>query len=294
MKIIKQILFTAAAIFSVAVFAQNPIVVSVSPAPVSMDTQHSFVVIIPGAELKETKKNWLQYLAKGSEGDASETNGNNLQIGVVNGNVSATPFNVSSRMIETNEGVRLNAWLDPNIAATTPNSGRHLAMQKYVYDFAVQEYRVAVAKDIKEAENKLEELEKQLAAMIKNEEKLIKSVNTNDPANSRSDDAMLANNNDIKSSSEKISEQKDMVNYTAADANANKGAKKTLEEMKDDKKDLQNDNEKREKRIEKRNKENRASDRSTELSQEAQRAKTSEIEQQKAVIVALKAKFDKI
>jgi len=78
MKIIQQILFTAATTFSLAAFDQNPIVVNVSPAPVSQDTQHSFVVLIPGADLKDTKKNWLQYLAKGSKGDASETNGDNL------------------------------------------------------------------------------------------------------------------------------------------------------------------------------------------------------------------------
>jgi hypothetical protein len=64
--------------------------------------------------------------------------------------------------------------------------------------------------------------------------------------------------------------------------------------MKNEKKDLQRDNEKRGKRVDKRNKENRASDRSTELSQEAQRAKTAEIEQQKALVAALKAKLDKI
>jgi hypothetical protein len=119
-------------------------------------------------------------------------------------------------------------------------------------------------------------------------------VNSNERANGRSDDAVLANNNDIKTYSEKIDDQKGMVDYTAADANANKGAKKTLKEMKNEKSDLQSDNEKRNQRIEKRNKENRALDRSSEISQQNQQAKTNEIVQQKIVVADLKAKLSKI
>jgi len=294
MKINQTLLTLSLFAWSFSLTAQNPIVVNVSPAPVSMDTQHSFVVIIPQTELKEVKKEWLQYLSKGSKGSASETNGENLQTGVVNGNVSAAPFNVFSRLIETNEGVRLNAWLDERSITRTPNSGIHLAMQKYVYDFAVQQYKDALQKDLKEAESKLQLLERQLAAMVNSEEKGIKKVNSNERANSRSDDAVLTNNSDINSYSEKINDQKGMVDYTAADANANKGAKKTLKEMKSEKRDLQKDSEKRRQRIDKRNKENRALDRNSEITIENQRAKTNEIEQQKIVVAAIKTKLDRL
>jgi hypothetical protein len=105
---------------------------------------------------------------------------------------------------------------------------------------------------------------------------------------------VLTNNNDINSYSEKINDQKGMVDYTAADANANKGAKKTLKEMKSEKRDLQKDSEKRRQRIDKRNKENRALDRNSEITIENQRAKTNEIEQQKIVVAAIKTKLDRL
>lgn len=294
MKIIKQILFIALVILSLNGFSQNPIAVNVSPAPVSMDTQSSFVVLIPQAVLKDVKRDWLKYMNYGSPGKATEMNGENLQTGVVNKNISAAPFNIYSKLTETTEGVRLLVWLDERSISTQPSRAQHLALQKYVYDFAVQQYRLAVQKELKTEQAKQKKLENDLAGFIKGEEKSTKTVNANMRSTERTSDAITTNNGDIQNSTEKISDQKQNVERNAADPNAQKGAKKTLAELEGEKKDLQKQNETQNKKVDNKNKENRAEMRSMETSQENQANTTAALEKQKQVVRDVQIKLDNI
>lgn len=294
MKNIKTILFITLVSLSFKGFAQNPIVVNVAPAPVSMDTQRSFVVVIPQTSLKDVKSDWLKYLGRESKGKATEINGELLQPAAVNKNISATPFNVYSKLMETNGGVRLLVWLDERSVSKEPIQAQHLAVQKYVYDFAVQQYREAVKKELKTELDKQRKLESELAVLIKGEEKSVKTVNKNDRATERATDAISTNKEDIQNSTSKISNQKDNVERNAADANAAKGAKKTLSELEYGKKDLQKQNEKQGKSIDNRNKENRAEERNMVTSKENQATKTEALEKQKLVVQAVQVKLDAI
>lgn len=294
MKIIKQILFLVLVTFSLGAVAQNPIVVNVSPAPMSMDTQRSFVVVIPQTILKEVKSDWLKYTGKGSKGKATELNGELLQTGAVNKNISSDPINVYSKLTETTEGVRLNVWLDEKSVSSKPNNGQHLAVQKYVYDFSVQQYRAAVQKELKTEQAKQKKLENDLSGLIKGEEKAVKTVSENERSTERANDAIATNYRDIDNSTEKISDQKQNVERNAADANAAKGAKKTLGELQDEKKDLQKENEKQSKKIDSRNKENRAEVRHMVASQENQEAKIAALEKQKLIVHAVQEKLNNI
>jgi hypothetical protein len=105
---------------------------------------------------------------------------------------------------------------------------------------------------------------------------------------------MATNKADIESSSNKIHDQKEMVEQTSSDANATKGAKKTLGELEDEKKDLQKSNEEEAKDLVKSNKEIRESERNTANMQDAQAIKKGNIEVQKTKIQAIKIKLSKI
>ena len=105
-------------------------------------------------------------------------------------------------------------------------------------------------------------MEKDLAHLIRGEDKSSNATSKNERATDRANDAIATNRSDIEKSDEKISDQKDNVERNAADYNAAKGARKTLGELEDDKKGLQKSNEKQGKNIDKMNKENRASARS--------------------------------
>jgi hypothetical protein len=61
------------------------------------------------------------------------------------------PKNGVLTLVDTKEGVRLNVWLNESSRTTVPNSGQHLAVQKYVYDFALSQYRDAVKEELKQS-----------------------------------------------------------------------------------------------------------------------------------------------
>jgi hypothetical protein len=188
-------------------------------------------------------------------------------------------------------------WLaaSSTASASGPAKGsQDLALEKYLHDFAVVIYREKVEEELKAEKNKLGDMEKGLTGVIKSQEKSEKTIKENQRENEKADDAIATNKNDIKASNEKISDQKEMVVYTAADPNATKGAKKTLKELEDDKEDLQKENANRNENIDDRNKENRAENRSMVNDMQSYEAKAAAIEKQKLVVRDVQAKLDNI
>lgn len=298
MKNLKQVLFACLCVVSLTAFAQNQINVTRNAQPMCKDTQQVlFATLIPQTNLQDAEKNWLKYIAGGSKGKAIVVNGDHLQTGVVNKNILANPFDIYSKLRETTEGVQLTVWFPENSAffgSKEQGTGVNAAMEKYVRDFGVQEYKRAVQRELKAEQNKLKKLEGELATLIKAEEKSIKTVSENDRTTGRANDAIATNNSDLQNSSDKISGQKNNVALTASDANATKGAKKTLGEMEGDKKDLQRQNEKQGRQMDSRDKENRAEERSMVTSKENQTTKTAVIAEQKLVVAAVQTKLNNI
>lgn len=274
--------------------AQSPIQVSVFPAPVSMDTQRSFVVVIPQTVSKAVEPDWINYLSKKSKGKSSNSNGEIIQLGVVHPNISASPFNVFSKLMDTNDGVRLLVWLDDRSLSTTSNSAQHLAIQKYVHDFAVMEYRQVVRKELKEAQHAMAKMESDLARLIRDDEKSYQTISENDRRTVKANDAMVTNTGDIAHASEKIVEQKDNVDRNAADPNALKGSNKTLDEMESDKKTLQRQNEKQGKSIDDMNKENREEERNLREGIGLKKLKEKELAKQKLLVQSVQDNLNSI
>ncbi len=289
----KKILFATFSIISLSVFAQEPIAVTISRDSSVGIVNPSYSVDIPQVTLKDVESNWLKYIAKSSEGKALLVNGEFAQQNMMNQNISPNYFTFYSKLTETTKGVNLTARLARNVIEAG-NSNQPLAVQKYLRDFAVAEYRKAVVAELNTEENKLASLERDLAKVIKGQEKSTKTINVNERSNERAVDAVATNNSDITASGEKITEQKKMVEQTAADPNATKGAQKTLNEMESDKKDLQKANETQQKNTDNRNKENRAEGRNLTNSQLSYETITLAITQQTAVVNAVKEKLAQI
>ena len=292
----KRILFAVLSVFTFSVFAQKQITVDLAPQTRGKKDL-AFVVEIPQAALKNVESDWLKYVGYGSKGKATEVDGEHLQKGAVNKNISSKPFNIYSKLLETTEGVRLMVWLDKRNTAFIskhPRSGLDYAVQKYVRDFAVMKYRQAVLTELIAEQDKLKELEEELAGFIREEERSVMTISDNERSTVRANDAIAVNNSDIKISSNKIYRQKEMVTYTASDSNATKGAQKTLSDLKTEKENLQKDNEAQGMSIDSRNKENRKEERRTTGSQQDQELKMAEIEKQKQRVQEVQTKVDNI
>jgi hypothetical protein len=293
----KKILVAAYLTFSITAFAQKNITVDEAPRPMSKDTQFSYLVEIPQAKVKQVEKDWLKYISIKSKGKATVVNGENLQTEAVYKNISPNPFNVYSKLVETTDGVNLTVWLTDNNAAfisKTPNSIEDLAVQKYVRDFAVQEYKLAVEEELKMERNKLNDIEKQQASLIKDEEKSNKKINDNLRAIAKAKDKIVTTQSDIDAASVKIENQKKMVDKTAADANATKGAKKTLNDLEKDKVKSQKNTDGDAKDIESWEKEIREEQRNIADGKQKQGLKLSDIDAQKQIVYGVQTKLSNI
>jgi chromosome segregation ATPase len=169
-----------------------------------------------------------------------------------------------------------------------------LAAQKFVRDFAIAQYKLAIKKDVEAEEDKLKKLEKEQNDLIKSEEKSNKKINDNQRSIQRANDNIRIANEELKRKDGQISEQKLMVERTVKDENANKGAKKTLKELENDKKKLQKERDGEDKNIDKWNKETREEERNITDMKEQQKLKTVDINKQKETLKAVEQKLNNV
>ena len=262
-----------------------------------MDSQGFVSVTIPQMEQRQVQKDWVEYAGRGSKGKATVINGDNLQYGAVNKNISPSQFDISCRLLGTNEGVRVTVWLTENntlLVSKEQNNDRTQALQKYVYDFVVIEYKQAVMNELKNAQGKQKGMENELTKLIKEDERSGKRIDGDKASIQHTNDAIITGNNDMQSMTAKIELQKGMVDNNAGDPNASKGAKKTLSELEDQKKNLQKQNDKRGKEIMNWTDEIRADERALADDKEKESAKRANIETQKQIVKEIQAKLNSI
>lgn len=293
----KNLLITSLILLTVSAYAQVPMVVTMIPQSTEDNTQVSYVVTIPQATLNEVEKNWNSYLSHDSRGRSSDENGVHKQKNMLVKNISPDRFDIYSRMSETIEGVHLSVWLAQNglaLVSSTPDSGLDLAAKKHVYDFAIGQYRQAVQAELKMEQEKQQKMEEELAELLKTQENSIETVKENERNEKRITESIDVTNKDIDNASLDIHDQKQMVQATAADRNAMKGAEKTLGNMEDDKQDLQKDKRKKNERLDELEKDNRKEARVMNTNKQEVALKTAAIESQKQTVRDVLAKLGNI
>jgi len=289
--------FPIALIFAFNAFTAQAQITVETTDPQTPQAQTTFYVDIPQTTRETSERPWLKYLRKGSKGKASEVNGQFQQLGVVNKNISQTPFDVHSTMVEAIGGVRLSAWFTKGGAAfvaTDGAAGKDLAVKKYLHDFAVGQYRTAVTQELNTEKSKLKAMEKSLTKIIKEGERSGETINRNQRSGQRTTDAMTSSEQAIVNKNESIEGQRDMVDATATDPNASKGANKTMDNLKDDKKDLQKLNESQGRDLDDLNKDTRAAERKLTTAAERMTDMQAQIVAQRAVVAQVKVKLDAI
>jgi hypothetical protein len=267
-------------------------------ATIAMDTQQGALsVFIPQTEIKGVQKDWGRYVGQGSKGKTAIADGQYTQYSAVNKNISAEPFNISARFAGTTEGVKLSVWLSDNnnFENTGSTTGdRALALQKYIHDFAIMEYRQAVLYELNANKAKQSDLENDLTKLMKQENILTLRIEENNRAIIKSNDAIATHRNDVESLTVRIEAQKGMVQNTAADPNATEGARKTLGQLESEKRELQKKNDREGKNIVQFKAQIMADERAKADIKEREISKAENIDKQKQVVTQIKAKLDAI
>lgn len=292
----KHLFLILLCISTISAIAQEQIVVEVIRPLSYFNPQVSYVVDIPQTKLTDAEEYWHKYIGKGSKGKAVSEDGVHLQMGVASKSISSERFDVYSTMLETPEGVRLTAWMMQNNSALLSEDPARLdlAIEKYVRQFAVDQYRKTIRKELEAAERHQRDMQKELSLLIKAQEKDIKRINKNERSNVSSENAIYANDRNIINTSDRISDQHEMVDRTASDPNAQKGANKTLRGLKTKRKNLLKDNMGHMRNIDDRNKENREAERDISVIEQMIAFKTAEIEDQREAVRAIRSRLENI
>ncbi len=197
------------------VFAQKEIVITEAEKEMSAGTKNGFVTVIPQANGKEVTDEWKKYVRKDTKAKPEDVNGEVKIIGAVNKNISSFPINVFAKILETGEGVQLTVWVAEGeiFVSSKTSSDKSVAVQKYIHDFAAQEYRDAVKKEVDNEQKKAKDLEKIFDGFVADQK--------------RSEGNIASYNKEIEKLQTKIKEeeaniQKAKDNQTAARANADK------------------------------------------------------------------------
>jgi hypothetical protein len=279
-------------------FAQQPIVIDLVHQTTDNVPPHlAYVVLIPQAPLNDTEKNWSRNLSKDSRGGSDDNNGVHTQKKMLFENVSSERFEMYSRMKGTVEGVQLSVWLTQNgraLISNAPETGLDLAVRKYVYDFAIEQYRYAVQVELKKEQEKQKKMEDELSDLLKSKEESIETITENEREEKRTAAAIDVTNKHIDNTALEIHDQKQIVKATAADPNTQKGPETTLDNMQDDKQDLQKDNRKKNEDLEELRKDSRVAARTMNINEQDVALKTAAIEAHKQTVRDVLAKLNNI
>ncbi len=294
-KIITATLISA---LTLGIFAQEVINVEQGPKDMSKGSRNAFTVVIPESKLKKVQKEWNDYIKKGAKGKVEELNGEIVLNGAVNKNISATPFTIYSKFLETPTGVRLTAFISQNDSvefSSDPSSDKNIASNKYIRDFAVLAYKDVVQDQVDVENDKLSKLKEELADLRKEEDKSIKKISAAKRDISKAELNTATAKSEILTKINQITTQKDVVaRLNNSLGNEQKEAEKTLKGLENDKKKLENNIEKMGKDIDKSNEEIRNEERNIDESKRKQSAKERDIDNQKAEVQKAEQKLNNI
>jgi hypothetical protein len=171
MSTLKHTLLAAIIAVPTLMIAQKPIDMTEADKEMSMGNKHCYIMTIPQTKGKDVTEAWKKYIKKDAKGKLEEANGEMKMIGAMYKNISSLPFNAFAKVLETPEGTQLTGWFSEGeiFISTATAADKSTAVQKYMHDFGVQEYKASVAKELEKENNKLKDLQKVLEGFGKNQ-----------------------------------------------------------------------------------------------------------------------------
>jgi len=176
--ILRKIIGIAAIALPSILFAQKDITVTESPKEMSLGTQNAYVLTIPEAKAKDINDDWQRQAKKDTKGKVEEIKGEVKTTLITVKNISQVPLTIYSRILETKEGIQLSAWFveGDSFISTTLSADKSAAVQKYLHDFGVQEYKAIAQKQLDEELKKQKDLQKIYDGFVKDQTKADKAV----------------------------------------------------------------------------------------------------------------------
>lgn len=230
-------LFSILLILSCSVaFAQKPLVVKDIKKAMSQGTQPGLEIMIHQAEQKEVIKAWEKAI-KGKSKAKPETKDDEISIMGTNlPLITNDSLNIYSITTTSKDGTKLEVWFELKDGYINPkNEQYYLPAKKFLHDFAVGQYKEAVAAELKTEQDKLDDLIKELDKLAKEHDKLLATVSKENVNIENTKNAISTNQADQERQRDLIQMQKKKVTEAAkVSEDAKKDAEKELKGMEKD------------------------------------------------------------
>ena len=194
-------------------FAQKDIVINETLKNMSAGNQNAYVVLIPQTTIKSVVEDWKKYIRKDTKAKPEDNSGETKIVGASCKNISPGPLNIYAAFLETSEGIQISVWVSEGDAfvSTQTNSDKSIAVQNYLHNFGVQEYKRAVQDQLDAEQHKQKEMEEVYTGFVKDQKK--------------GENNIMNHNKDIEKLQNKIAEeqqniQKAQANQASARATA--------------------------------------------------------------------------
>lgn len=217
-------------------FAQKPLVIKDIKKAMSQGTEPGLEVMIHQAEQKDVVNAWEKAI-KGKSRSKAENKGDEITIlGTNLPIITNDSLNIYSTTTTSKEGVKLEVWFELADGFISPkNEQYYLPAKKFVYDFAIAQYKKAVAAELETEQDKLKDLNKELDKLAKEHDKLLASVSKENVQIESIKNEISTNSADQERQRDLIQTQKKKVTQAAKlSEDAKKDAEKELKGMEKD------------------------------------------------------------
>ena len=283
---------------SLVAFAQKEITVDETMKTMSKGSQNGYVTDIPQGKLKEVTSGWKKYVKRESKNNIEEANSEIIMRGTTIPNISTNPIYVYARLLETDQGVMLTAFFsddDSVFISTAKSEEKSIAIKKFLKDFVIQQYKVAVYHEQDAEKKKLLKLEDDLDDLIKANEKANKRINEDERKIDKNKDEIAANRKEQEARAGEVANQKEVVRTLSTSPGEEKNlSEKKLKDLEKEKKKLEKKGENLHEDVEDLQSDIRQERRLIEKNEDAQKAKKEDISSQKDVIRGVEKKLNGI
>ncbi len=282
-------------IFNLPLIAQKEIVVTPVTKQMSRGNQPGFMVNIPEAKLESVANAYRKRLEEKTKTNSKEIEGELINYGVVNTNVSQTPFIVYAKLIETLEGVEMTAYFTMdsiNFISENSDPDKMAVIKKTLHEFAASEYQKVATKQLEVEKDKLSELKKTLDKQMSDEKSNTKEISSKQREIEKYKTNITENKAEQTAKIELIGKQQKMIeNINDKNSAEHDLATKNLKKYEGEKKDLIKSEEKLNRNIDDNTAEIKELEQDNEELKKQQEDSKQKIDAQQTIVNAADAKL---
>jgi hypothetical protein len=202
-------------VLSLSGIAQKPIIVTEGPITFRHGSTPGISVSIPEVSYKKIQDSWIKTLEKGTKSKVMNEDNEISIFGANLKNISPTPVNIYSKVLDNDSAILLAATVElkKDVYVTAENNAEEFAKVKaFLLDFAKGHYLDLAQEQLDNEEKKLSKLEGDLKSLENDKVKTQKMIqsNTNDIASTKDELSILRTN--LKSLNDELLAQTNAYN----------------------------------------------------------------------------------